>query len=337
LENAASASGNIGQQKQIKALAKKVQNWKYQYTDDANYFLQGHKMRSNVLDELRSMEAKEGRALAKVRGAAKQISASIDAAMEKTARKAGPREYTAWRAANKFTKDGAGIVDSEAINRGMRMARRKPELVANQVFTKHGTNTLKAVQDGVGGKSSKTYQTLLASYLDDVISRHSGTAYETLSVPSGTRILDYMNKNVGEDMMEEMFTSPEHLQDFLDVMNLGFILERKNQAGGGMVIQLMQAGGLADIATKLPAGEPAKAASWLINMGPAIIGRVFSNPTGAKWLSTGFKLSGTAQQKWFAKIPPSIVRIIREGVQPERPEAREYRKSLERLAQQTAF
>ena len=322
-EKAAGMAGGSGQQAQIRTLAKKIQKWKYQtigqYDPDLNHFVTAHSFRSNLLEEVRSMEAKEGRGLSKVRGFAKRVVASIDSAMEATARKAGPREYTAWRAANKFTKDGAALLDNEVVNGAMRLARRRPELVANKVFTKHGTDTLKAVQDAVGGKGSKTYQTLLASHLDDVITKHSGLAYETRMVPSGTAILDYMDKNLGEDMMEEMFTSPSHLQDFLDVMKLGFTLERKNQAGGGMLIQLLQAGGVADIGTKVLAGEAPKAASWLITAGPALLGRIFANPTGAKWLSTGFKLTGTAQEKWFAKIPPSLMRILREGTEEDKP------------------
>jgi hypothetical protein len=309
----ANEAGRLGQQRGIATLANKVQKW----ADTPQSFMQGHSWRSGLLEEVRALEAKQGgRKLAKVRGAAKRLSAHVDAAMSKAAKASGPDAYTAWRGANKLVREGVETLDSEAIAGAMRLARRKPELVAKSVFTRHGTETLKAVRKGV---DDKTYRTILASYLDDTITKYSGTAFETTGVPSGTRILDHMEKNLGEDMMQEMFESPAHLQDFLDVMKLGFVLERRNQAGGGMVIQLMQAGGLADIATKLPAGEPARGASWLINIGPAVVGRLLSNPNGAKWLSTGFKLSGKAQQKWFAKIPPSLVRIIREGVQPERP------------------
>jgi len=122
-----------------------------------------------------------------------------------------------------------------------------------------------------------------------------------------------------------MFKTRGLLQEFLEVMYLGFVLERKNQAGGGMLIQMLQAGGIADIGAKGLSGEAPKTASWAITMGPAVLGRIFANPTGAKWLSTGFKLTGSQQQKWFAKIPPSIARIVREGTQVE-PTAKKKQK-----------
>jgi len=199
-------------------------------------------------------------------------------------------------------------------------------MVTGKVFTKHGTATLDAVRNAVG-RNSPTYKTMLASYLDDVITKNSGLAYETRMVPSGTRILDFMDKNLGEDMIQAMFTSPQHVQDFKDVMELGFVLERTNQAGGGMLIQLLQAGGVADIGSKALAGEAPKAASWAITVGPAVLGRLFASPAGAKWLSTGAKLSGKAQEKWFAKIPGSIARIMREGIQPARKETKGYRSA----------
>jgi hypothetical protein len=332
----ADVAGGTGQQRQIRALANKVQKWGYTHGDDANYFMQAHSLRSNLLDEIRSMEMKEGRTLGKVRGQYKRISAAMTSSMEDAARKAGPREYTAWKAARKFTADGAAELDSEAINAAMRFARRKPEMVTGKVFTKYGVDTLETVKNAVG-RNSPTYKTLLASYLDDVITRHSGLSYETRMVPSGTRILDFMDKNLGDDMIQAMFTSPRHVQDFKDVMELGFILERTNQAGGGMLIQLLQAGGVADIGTKMLAGDAPKAASWAITAGPAVLGRLFANPAGARWLSTGAKLSGKAQERWFAKLPPSMMRIIREGTQPPREETRSYRNRWQGLSGLSTF
>ena len=47
-------------------------------------------------------------------------------------------------------------------------------------------------------------------------------------------------------------------------------------------------------------------------MGPAVLGRMLSTPTGAKWLSTGFKLNNA---KYWAKMPPVVARILREAGQ----------------------
>ena len=316
LFDTASKSKGLGQQKSIRVLANKVKKW----ADNPGSFMEGHAMISDLGDEVRRLEALGGGIkLPKVDRVAKMLDAEATRAMNSAARSAGPEAFVALQSAQKMVKEGKGVLNSAVTEGAMRLARKNPEKLTGEVFTKHGTQQLKAIK---GAIDTKTYDTLFASYLDDVLTRHSGLAYETRMVPSGTRILDFMDKNLGEDMMQEMFKTPEHLQDFLDVMNLGFTLERKNQAGGGMLIQLLQAGGIADIGTKALAGETPKAASWAITMGPALAGRLFANPKGAKWLSTGFKLTGTAQDKWFAKIPPSIVRILREGLEEREPNKR---------------
>lgn len=316
LSKTAGASKNLGQQRGIRTLANKVANW----ADNPQGFMQGHGMISDLGDEVRRLEALGGGTkLPKVSRAAKMLDAEATKAMRNAAKTQGPDALTALDAAQVMVRQGKEVLNNETINSAMKLATRKPERVINQVFTKNGVDTLRAVKQAT---DKKTYRTLLAAKLDDIITKNSGTVFETTGVPSGKGVLENINKTLGEDMLKEMFESPTHLQDFLDVMNLGFVLETQNTAGGGMVVQLMQAGGLADIATKLPIGESPRAASWLINIGPALIGRLFSNPTGAKWLSTGFKLTGTAQDKWFAKIPPSISRILREGTQEPRPKSK---------------
>ncbi|MHC4150318.1 MAG: hypothetical protein ACYSR5_12665, partial [Planctomycetota bacterium] len=213
----AAAAGKLGQKKQVATLAKKVSQW----PNTADSFLHAHSLRSSLLEEVRQLEGKAGfRTLSKVRAAAKILSSQTDAAMAKATREAHPSLYTAWRGANKLVKEGSQQLDNEVMQGAMRLAQRKPELVAQSVFTRHGTETLKAVRKGV---DNKTYRTILASYLDDTITKYSGTAFETTGIPSGTRILNHMEKNLGEDMMQEMFESPKHLQDFLDVMKLGFV------------------------------------------------------------------------------------------------------------------
>ena len=314
---AVASRSKLGSAKYSKRIADAVSKW----PDFADDFMSAHRLRSDLLEEVRNFEQALNIKLPKVHRNADLLAALTDRTMAKAAKEHSPEAYMAWRAANKLTKEGKKVLNNDIINGAMKLAYRNPEKVAPIVFRPHGTKTLKAVRKAV---DDKTYRALLASKLDNLMT--SSARDEILVGRTFKRKL----LDLGSDMHEVMFDSPQHFQDVLDLANLGEIIQAPTGGGGGMVAQLTQAGAIIDLTVGLPTGQGLKKGSGVILLGPALIGRLFSTPAGARWLSTGFK---TQNPKFWAKMPPVVARIIREYSQAQLAE----RRKVTRRKQQRPF
>jgi hypothetical protein len=173
-------------------------------------------------------------------------------------------------------------------------------------FQKNGTYGLKQLKNSI---DKQTYDTLLASHLDKMIS--SSTVEETLKGNTFRKRLEDM----GDDMLKQMFDSPEHLQDVMDVAKMGDLIQAApSGASKPMVaVGLLQAGTLVDALQRVASGQTPRKGTSIILAGPALIGRVLARPTGAKWLSVGFKSNNP---NFWSNVPAPIVRIIREASIP---------------------
>ncbi len=316
---AIAGKSNLGSAKYTKRIANAVSEW----PDFADDFMSGHKLRSDLLEEVRLLEIAENIKLPKVHRNVDLLAALTDKTMATAAREHSPEAYMAWRAANKLTKEGKRVLNNDIINGAMKLAYKNPEKVAPTVFRAHGTKTLKAVRAAV---DDKTYRALLASKLDNLMT--SSARDEILVGRTFKRKL----LDLGPDMHDVMFDSPQHFQDVLDLANLGEIIQAPTGGGGGMIAQLTQAGaiisgigGLGLIAT----GQESKwrQGTGAILLGPAILGRIISTPSGAKWLSTGFK---TQNPKFWAKMPPVVARILREYSQVQLAEKNQQQRPFGR-------
>lgn len=290
---------NLGSAKYTKRIATAVSEWP-DYTDS---FMDAHRLRSDLLEEVRLLELAENIKLPKVHRNVDILAALTDQTMARAAKEHSPEAYIAWRAANKLTKEGKGILNNEVVNGAVKLAYRNPEKVAPSIFKPNGTKTLLAVKKAV---DDNTYRALLASKLDNLMTSSSRDEI-LLGKTFKKKLLD-----LGSDMHKVMFDDPKHFQDVLDIANLGEILQSPTGGGGGMIAQLTQAGAIIDLTVGLPTGQGIKKGSGVILIGPALLGRILSTPTGAKWLSTGFKLNNA---KYWAKVPPVVVRILREANQ----------------------
>lgn len=295
-----SAKSNLGSSKYIKTITAKIKNW----DDFSDTFMDAHALRSDMLEEVRNMELSGNIKLPKVHRQLDILSGLIDKSMSESAKKVSPDAYDAWRAANKLTKSGAEILNNDVINNAIKLAQTNPEKVSAKVFTQNGTKTLKVVKKAV---DDKTYNTLLASYMDNLMETQPGSE-AVLGKTFKRRLMA-----LGEDMHKEMFTSPEHYQNVMDIADLADIIKAPTGGGGGIIASITQAGAIVSAATGIGMIVQGKDSNiqrgaGVILLGPAILGRIMSTPTGAKWLSEGLK---TQNPKVWNNVPPAVVRILK--------------------------
>ena len=281
----AKKSKALGSSGPIRKLAQKVKSW----DDFAETFMDAHAMRSDILEEVRKLEGRFNIKLPKVHRAAEKLAGLTDDAMEVAAKNHSKNAHIAWRAANKSYKEGADKYGDELVKGALALARKSPEKVANSVFKPHGTQTLSRLKNVM---DDKTYKTLLASWIDGTIEKSSSADGIVLGKTFKNKIT-----KMGSEMLNKMFDSPEHLRDVLDIGELGAILQAPTGGGGGMIVQLTQAGAVVEIGTGLFTGQPGiRKGSGAILFGPAILGRMLSNPTATKWLSEGLLLPANTPQ-----------------------------------------
>jgi hypothetical protein len=265
-----------------------------------------------VLEEVRKLEGVLNAKLPKVNRAADTLASQIDKAMERAAKAQSPQAYTAWRAANKMVREGREKFDQEVIQSALRMAKKRPEKVAQAIFVPHGAQRLSNVRQVI---TPDTYKTLLASYLDTTMQKSMSAD----GILLGAKFKKAIN-NLGAEMHVQMFDSMKHLKDVMDVANLGEILQRPTGGGGGMVAQLTQAGAIIDLAIGLPSGQAPKKGTGLILAGPALMGRLLSTPGGAKWFSEG--VQGPVGAK---HVPAQVIRLLRGAYSSQNVDAQTQR------------
>ena len=293
VEQAAKSKG-LGSSSGINRIASRVSK----LDDVADSFMDAHAIRSNILEEARKLEGILNTKLPKVNRATETLAGEIDDAMARAAKAQSPQAYDAWRAANKLVREGREKFDQEVIQSALRLAKKRPDKVAQALFVPNGAQRLAKVKDVI---SPDTYKSLLASYMDTTMQK-SMTADGILLGAKFKKAIEQL----GPEMHIQMFDSMEHLKNVLDVANLGEIIQAPTGGGGGMVAQLTQAGAIIDLAVGIPSGQRPKKGSGLILIGPALMGRLLSTPSGAKWFSEGVKGPIGAKQ-----VPAQVLRLLR--------------------------
>lgn len=298
----AAKSKGLGSSSAISRMSKRVAN----LPDTVNSFMDAHAIRSNILEEARKLEGILNAKMPKVNRAAEIFASLMDDTMAKAAKAQSPEAYTAWRAANKLVRQGRERFDNEVVKSAIKLAQKRPELVAKSIFVPHGAQRLSQIKDVI---SPESYKTLLATYLDETIEASSSAD----GILLGKRFKKAINM-LGADMKIQMFDSPEHLRNVMDVADLGEILQSPT-GGAGMLMQLTQASGIVDLAVGLPTGKAPRKGSGLILVGPALMGRLLSTKGGAKWLSEGIKSPAGAKY-----VPQNVIRLLMGAYNAQHPQ-----------------
>lgn len=233
-------------------------------------FADAQVLRSDLLAVGRtSTEQIPGRAQA----TAKQLAAQLDSSMADAATKLGPDAIAAWRTANQFWKTGKETFNNRLIK---SIAAKDPEAVFQAAIRNGMPGTIRRMRQIVGNDNWTAIQ---GQFLADALAKATDTAGEL----SGSGLLRQIKLFEGTDgaALREMFPDAAHIHNLKMLANSLRIAQRQQSGTGSVFIQMAQAGALV--------GSP-----WLhlgvegtILLGPAVLGKLLTNNTMARWLSVG--------------------------------------------------
>ena len=156
------------------------------------------------------------------------------------------------------------------------------------IFQKGGIKGINRVKTAVG---KEVWEDLQGWYIRDVIERTSKEG-----VLQGERFLKELfnpARGMSREGVETIFgkEGTKHIKEMGNALRVAQEAVAKSKAGGGMVIQLMQAGAITGLFVgRMPTGGTA------LLVGPYALAKIMVNKKASKWLTTGMKLpKGSAQ------------------------------------------
>lgn len=220
----------------------------------------------------------------KTQGIAKHLAKQIDNAFNNADSKLSGEGLQAFRKANAFWKKGKEIFNNSFIK---TIVNKDPELISKSIFRRGAIQPIKKIKRMV---NERTWRRLRGTYLNDLIFKQG---LDSSGQISGKRI-DVALRNMEESTLKEIF-NPNELKELRHFVNATKLIQEKATGlGGGMLIQLTQAG-----AIMAPIMAPDRALTMGaagILLGPAAMARIFTSDMGIKWLTQGLVTKATTKQ-----------------------------------------
>jgi hypothetical protein len=293
------AGSELGSSNAIKRMAKKILSW----PDDLS-FAAAHRFRSDLLEEARAITTDLGFKAPKVGRAASGLSRQMDRAMGAAAESIGGDTLTAWKAADKFWREGKVTFINDFTKRLAKTAKEQPHLVAQMIFKKDNVKTLRRAKAALG---TGTFNSLKAGLLENLQRLATDDATD---VVLGNKFLRAFN-GLGDDVLKETFTN-SHIAEIRAVGRAAQLTQKK-VTGGGVLMAITQAGAIIQVGMAAAlAGQGLETGSAAILLGPPVLSRILASPKGAKWLKEG--LSAGNADKWLARAPAIAVRLIKAEI-----------------------
>lgn len=243
-----------------------------------------------------------------ISNAAGKLAGLMDDQMEAAASKMAPAALQAFRAANAVTKEGIDRLENELIRGLAKRLEKQPSTIVPVLAAPNKADVLRKVKAAVDAPTFERFQEAMTTHL---VGR---AADPTTGIVSGTRLMSLM-KGLGDETAQLVFKAKAAVTDLaktLDVLQRGVA---SKEGTGRIFIQLSQASAGLElifhpIETLTGAGKAARGASVAILAGPAVMGRLFTNPVAVRWLTRGFQ-AGPGTEGFFRAM--SQVVALSEG------------------------
>lgn len=257
-----------------------------------------------------------------LRGRAKLLAKAVDEAMEQAA-SANPQLLEGWRAANAFTKDGKRAFDNKFIatlSSDPTVAEKFGEQIAG-VGGAEPSRKIHLIKEAMEYASKSVPDFNREKAKDAMDSIRAGWFQARLKKASrqgpleGGAFLSSINDPKTQRLMRELFEPKQH-KAIMDFARVAHEVSIKPENQGRMMIQLLQAGGLAggvSLATgSLTAGG---AAGLTALIAPSLVSRVLVSDRGAVWLTRGLnvKLTSPARAGLSARLLNAAVELAQPG------------------------
>lgn len=233
-----------------------------------------------------------------------QLAGAVDNAMEKAARKAGGGAWNSFRDISEAYKKGSGHFRDSLIR---DLTKKDADLVVDTLLTTREPISIEHARKIITSGNKTLWPKVQNAFMSRVITEAKDPITKELSAKKALTALSDFEKS---GALKEFFPKGETEVIKKALGGLNAIQEKASEGTGKMVIQLMQAGALAGtigggvgfIATgDVRTGTGVISGGGLVILGgPAVLGRLLTNPTTAKWLSTGLTLGpGTREAAKF--------------------------------------
>ena len=214
----------------------------------------------------------------KTAGMAKHLSGVIDGVYSNAEKGLTGDALAALRKANTFWKTGKEKFNDKLIK---SLAQKDASALSGVVFKKGAVESIRKVRNVL---SKDAWMKLRGTYTSKLLLKDSVGGNGMIN---GNKLLTNL-RNTGKSTLNEIFTKVEQteLKNFAHTLRL--VQNRPPGLGGGMLIQLTQAGAIMSLPAALSTGTSAlSATSGVILLGPSALARIFTNRAGIKWLTDG--------------------------------------------------
>lgn len=198
----------------------------------------------------------------------------------------------------------------------------KPEAIVDQVFQHNNISTIQNLKNAV---DAPTWNKMLSWHWRDVYEHSAGDAASMREGFFGAK------SGLGEKEMVQAY-GPERVQQYKQLLNAMESAQKTAQDKTGTIfIQLKQPGAVMQLSGAALAGlgliqdevdVTQTVAGLAIVMAPAVLARLMTNPTAAKWLIDGMKIpAGTKEAAALASriLPLAYPRLATTTALPEAP------------------
>jgi hypothetical protein len=200
--------------------------------------------------------------------------------------------------ARSFSKEWQETFNNKLVN---TLAEAEPQKVADILFR---PKQITSIREARKAMSAGAFQRVKGAFVESIFA--SGDAAK-------------IAKKLGsydDATLREIFGKGEELTDIQNLAKTIELVQKKPVgAPGGVAIQLMQPGAVVQLVGgfALAQGFPKTAAA--IVLAPPAMAKVFASPTGAKWLTTGFKVG--AKTEMASRVVSQLVRMTAQGERGE--------------------
>jgi len=262
----------------------------------------------------------------KTAGMAKYFAGNIDSLFKQAEGGLTGEAAEALQAANSYWRLGKERFNSALIK---RIAKKNPEYVLPAFVKRGAIGDIQEVRKIIGPKA---WGDVKGAYIQDLLFVQ---ARDASGVLSGKKLQNILTKMTPETM-SEIFgkASTKELKLFA---NTAMAVQQRAAGGGGMLIQLTQAGAILSFPAFVAGGltEVGAGTTGTILLGPYAMGRIFTNPTGIKWLTEGL-ITG-AGSKEAVRLTPRLIHLIGKEALAKDEVLQKERMAVKQRQQRPAF
>ncbi len=235
-----------------------------------------------------------------------------------TAAKVKPGLFKQYRQAADFWSAGSKKFDNDIVRGLTRRLKNHPQLAALAVFHPNTAQEIKLVRIAAG---EKAFKEMRGAWLEQLLKDSASKEIGEEGVLMGTGFLNKF-QNMGDETLATIFTKKQ-ISAIEDLAKTAAFAQLKTGGVGGSLKIVQGIAAFSLVASPLlPEGDfrgITRGTAGVILLGPAVIGRMMTNPTLARLLSEGFKL-GTGTRQGVALTARLVRAVIKTRAQLNKEE-----------------